>query len=73
MTVMLQLESRGIDLLQQEAAELGVSVEQLANAIIRRHVLARADSGAAGDPTAFRRALEESMNQNEELLRRLAQ
>jgi hypothetical protein len=71
-TITLQIESPGLAELQKEADGLGLSVEQLASAIIRRHVLAKADAGAAGDPTAFRQAMEESMNENDELLRRLA-
>jgi hypothetical protein len=72
MTVMLNLEQPGLDALQQEAADLGVSVEQLANEIIRRHVRSRTATVQHADATAFRNAMTESMTENEELLRRLA-
>lgn len=72
MTVMLNLEKPGLDVLEQEAANLGLTVEQLANDIIRRHVEAKSSSVQFADPTAFRRAMADSVRENEELLRRLA-
>jgi hypothetical protein len=67
MTIQLQLEPDGLESLREEAAGLGVSVEELAADILRRHVRAR----SAPDP-AFRAALAASVRENEELLRRLA-
>jgi hypothetical protein len=69
MTIALQLDPSGFEALQAEAAELGVTPEQLAHDIVRRHLRARQ---GATDP-AFRAALADSMRENEELLRRLAQ
>lgn len=67
MTIQLQLEPDGVETLRQEAAGLGLSVEELATDIIRRHVRARPAPDAA-----FRAALADSVRENEELLRRLA-
>ncbi|MDB5305844.1 MAG: hypothetical protein JWO38_46 [Gemmataceae bacterium] len=71
MTILLQLEAPGLEALQKEAADLGVTVEQLAHDIIRQHLRARATGSAVAD-TAFRRATADSVRENEELLRRLA-
>lgn len=72
MTVMLQLEPQGAELLRKEAAELGLSVEQLASDIIRRHLTARTTRAASADDESFRRVVAASMDENDELLRRLA-
>lgn len=70
-TVTLQLDPVGFALLRDEAAELGIPVDVLATDIIRRHVKAKTHPAAA-EATAFRQALADSVNENEELLRRLA-
>ena len=73
MTIALQLDETGVSALQTQAAELGVTPEQLATEIVRRHVLARATPKAIGpDDPLFKAALAASMKDNEELLRRLA-
>jgi hypothetical protein len=72
MTVMLRLEPSGLEQLREEAADLGVSVEQLATDIVSRHLRTRAIAIPTTEQDAFRRALSESVQENEELLRRLA-
>ena len=69
MTIALQLDPNGYSALTAEAAELGLTPEQLANEIVQRHLRARTSSP---DDPAFRAALTASMKENEELLRRLA-
>jgi hypothetical protein len=73
MTIALQLDPSGYSALKTEAAELGITPEQLANEIVQRHLRERsqAASDSANDP-AFMAALSASMKENEELLRRLA-
>jgi hypothetical protein len=73
MSIALKLDQSGLTALQEEAAELGVTVEQLANDILKRHVRARVEGAKsrAFDP-AFQAALAASLKENEELLRRLA-
>ena len=66
MILELELEPQVIEALTQDAAELGVSVEQLAVDIIRQPVEAREARRAA-----FRKAMVESMSENRELLFRL--
>ena len=71
MTISLQLNPPGLNALQKEAEELGITPEQLASDIVERHLRARLVSGSAND-AAFRAALATSMKENEELLGRLA-
>jgi hypothetical protein len=72
MTIALQLDPTGFDVLRKEAEELGVTPEQLAHDIVQRHLRTRTTPGAGADDPAFRAALAASMKENEELLRRLA-
>ena len=73
MTIALQLDPPGLTALQAEAAELGITPEQLANDIVQRHLRSRVEAteSGPGDP-AFTAALTASMKDNEALLRRLA-
>jgi hypothetical protein len=73
MTIALQLDPNGYSALEAEARALGLTPEQLANEIVNRHLRARLTSTATGnsDPV-FKSAFAASMNENEELLRRLA-
>jgi hypothetical protein len=72
MTITIQLDGPGLAALQQEAANLGVSVEQLADTIIQRHVRGRAGLGPVVDEATFRKAMADTFRENEELYRRLA-
>ena len=67
MTISFQLDATSQVALQEEAAAVGVTPEQLAADIVKRHLLARSPSD---DP--FRAALRASIRENDELLRRLA-
>lgn len=71
MTIRVQLGGSGLAVLQQEAATLGVTVEQLATDILERHAGKAATARAIPDDK-FRAALADSLRENEELLRRLA-
>lgn len=72
MTIALQLDPTGLTVLQKEAAELGITPEQLAADIVQRHIRARTGGDTTANDAAFRAALADSMRENEELLRRLA-
>lgn len=65
MTISVQLDPPGLLALQKEAEVLGVTPEQLAAEIVKRHLARASDE-------AFRAALADSMRDNEELLSRLA-
>ncbi|WP_439622238.1 hypothetical protein [Gemmata sp.] len=66
MTISFQLDQPSEIALQQEAAGLGVTPEQLAADIVKRHLLVRADDAP------FQQAMNASLRENEELLRRFA-
>jgi len=73
MTIAIQLEAQGLDMLQAEATELGVTPEQLANDIVQRHLRTRTDvANKVANDSTFRAALSASITENSELLRRLA-
>ena len=57
MTLTIQLEGPKLAALQDEAASLGVSVEQLADAILQRHVSTRNRGETVADGDAFRKAM----------------
>jgi type II secretory pathway component PulM len=69
MTILLQLDPPAAEALRNEADGLGVSVEELAADIVRRHTTAKS---AAIPDAKFRAVLADSLRDNEELLRRLA-
>ena len=72
MTITLQIEVTGLVALQQEASDLGVSVEQLATNIVQRHIRARTGPGSVAPDAAFQNAMADTFRRNEELYRRLA-
>jgi hypothetical protein len=72
MTLTIQLEGPKLAALQDEAASLGVSVEQLADAILQRHVSTRNRGETVADGDAFRKAMLGTLSENAELYRRLA-
>lgn len=71
MTIRVQLGGSGLAVLQQEAAALGVTVEQLATDILERHA-GKATAARTIPDDKFRAVLADSLRENEELLRRLA-
>jgi hypothetical protein len=74
MTITIQLAGPGFERLRAEAEELGLSVEQLAQAIVERYVLRpRGDTPSdVVDDETFQRVKAETFRENEELYRRLA-
>ena len=72
MTITIRLDDAFRNDFQLEAESLGISVDQLADDIIRRHAQSKSgDPGSATDP-AFRSAMEASFRESDELYRRLA-
>lgn len=72
MTITIELDEPMLNAFQQEASDLGISVDRLADAIIRQHFRSGTHvSGSATDP-AFQKAAAETFRENEELYRRLA-
>lgn len=71
MTITIQLEESSVSVLQDEAASLGLSVEQLADAILRAHI--RNPSNTFASEAAFQKAMADTLSKNAELYRRLAQ
>jgi hypothetical protein len=72
MTITIDLDGPGFSALAEEASGLGVSVEQLADTIIRRHLRARTAKGTIADDEVFRKAMADTFRENEEVYRRLA-
>jgi hypothetical protein len=72
MTITIRLEGPGLDALRQEAAERGVSLDQLASDIIQSHIRARTGGGPIAGDAKFREAMEGTFRENDELYRRLA-
>ena len=72
MTIMIELEDPDLNVLKEEAARLGIAVEQLAHAIIHRHVGSHAQATTATGDNAFRKAMADTFRENNELYRRLA-
>jgi hypothetical protein len=72
MTISIDLSEPALAALRQEAADLGVSLEQLSQSILHNHARVRGTAGPiAGDPT-FQEAKAATFRENEELYRRLA-
>jgi len=72
MTITIELDDAIRTDFQQEAESLGLSLDQLADAIIRRHIQSKSvDHSSALDP-AFQKAMADSFRENDELYRRLA-
>ncbi len=72
MTIMINLDEPGFSALAEEASRLGVSVEQLADSIVRRHIRTRAGQGGVATDESFRMAMADTFRENEEVYRRLA-
>jgi hypothetical protein len=72
MTIAIPLEAPRFAVLQQEATDLGVTVEQLAADIIDRHIRIKTAPGSAVSDDAFKTAMEATLRENDELYRRLA-
>ena len=72
MTILINLEGPGLAALQKEAAERGVTLDQLADEIIQGHIKARASAGPVVDDASFQEAKTATFRANEELYRRLA-
>jgi hypothetical protein len=70
MTVMLKLENPGLSILQSEAAERRITVEELIDQILGDHLRSRGPVRST-DP-AFLAAKADTFRENDELYRRLA-
>jgi hypothetical protein len=73
-TITIQLDEPGLQKLREEAEGLGVSVDQLAQAIVERHAL-RSPGGMPSDVVdeeTFRKVKADTFRENAELYRRLA-
>ena len=68
MTITIQLDGPKLNILENEAANLGVAPEQWAEAIIHRQLERR----PIANDDAFRKAMDDTFRENEELYRRLA-
>jgi hypothetical protein len=73
MTLQVQLDSPFLDSLREEAAALGVSLEELAGRILRSHARAKESGRVTASDEAFRAAMAATFDENAELYRRLAQ
>ena len=67
MTITIQVDGKNLTTLQRQAATLGVPVERMAEVIVQRHL-----QGSSKDDPAFRKIMEDTFRENEELYRRLA-
>ena len=73
MTLMIQLDSPFLDALRQEAAGLGMSVEEFAKTVLQNHARLKGGNLAIADDLSFRAAMTATFDENAELYRRLAQ
>lgn len=72
MTITINLDEPSLSAPQEEASGLGLSVEHMADAIIRRQLRTRAGSATVADDEVFRKAMADTFPENEEVYRRLA-
>lgn len=73
MTISIELDQQYASDLSAEAERLGVSTEQLASAILQRHVRSNASTQQHLSQAEFEEHLRHSTTEHAETLRRLAQ
>jgi chorismate mutase len=73
--LMILINDRPLSGLREEAERLGLSVEQLAQMVLERHAEDARKSPASQeiDTATFQQAMKQSLEENDELYRRLAQ